>query len=125
MPKHDIRNDEDIKVLVHTFYANVQDDERLGYIFNEYAGVDWNLHLPRMVDFWSNLLFQTKRYEGRPFRKHLPLPIEKQDFHLWFGLFEKTVDELFKGERAGHAKEMAGRIAASFLLRMEMKGRFE
>lgn len=125
MSKNDIRNDEDIRKLVHTFYGKVQDDERLGYIFNDFAEVDWDKHLPKMVDFWSNLLFQTRRYEGKPFRQHLPLPIEKQDFSRWFGLFESTVDELFHGERANHAKEMAARIASSFSIRMEIDGKFD
>lgn len=125
MLKHDIKGDEDVRKLVNTFYKKVQKDERLGYIFNDYAEVDWDTHLPKMVDFWSNLLFQTRRYEGRPLRKHFPLPIEKQDFQRWFGLFESTVDELFEGERADYAKEMAARIASSFSLRMEMVGKFD
>lgn len=125
MNKTDIRNDEDIKILVHTFYGNVQDDERLSYIFNDFAGVDWDSHLPRMVDFWSNLIFQTGRYKGRPFRQHLPLPIQKEDFHRWYGLFEKTVDCCFEGERAEYAKEMASKIASAFSLRMEMEGKFQ
>lgn len=122
---HDIRNDEDVRELVHTFYGKVQEDERLGYIFNDFADVDWDSHLPKMVDFWSNLLFQTGRYKGRPFRQHIPLPIQKEDFSLWFGLFESTVDELFKGEKANYAKEMAAKIASSFALRMEMDGKFD
>ena len=73
----DIADDEDVKTLVHVFYDKVQQDERLGYIFNDYADVDWDHHLPRMVDFWSNLLFQTRRYHGRPFRQHLPYLYKK------------------------------------------------
>lgn len=121
----DIKNDEDIEKLVHTFYNKVQEDERLGYIFNDFAEVDWDNHLPKMVDFWSNLIFQTGRYKGRPFRQHLPLPIEKMDFNRWYNLFEKTVDEFFEGERADHAKEMAGKIASGFSIRLEMEGKFE
>lgn len=125
MAKHDIRHDNDVGELVYTFYGKVQKDERLGYIFNDFADVEWNQHLPKMVDFWSNLLFQTGRYKGKPFRQHLPLPIEKEDFSRWLGLFETTVDELFEGERASYAKEMAGKVAASFALRMEMDGKFD
>lgn len=121
MKRTDIRNDDDIRIMVHTFYGKVQDDERLGYIFNEFAGVDWDHHLPRMVDFWSNLIFRTGRYEGQPFRLHLPLPIQTNDFHIWYNLFTETVDCCFEGERAEYAKEMAGRIAASFSLRMAME----
>lgn len=122
---HDIRNDSDIRNLVHTFYNKVQQDDRLGYIFNEAADVDWDTHLPKMVDFWSNLLFQTGRYKGQPFRRHLPLPVEKMDFQRWYNLFEETVDSLFMGEKAEHAKEMAGKIASSFSLRMGMEGKFD
>lgn len=122
---HDIRNEEDIKELVHAFYDKVQKDERLGYIFNEVAEVDWDRHLPNMVDFWSNLLFQTGRYEGRPFRQHMNLPIKKMDFGRWYKLFEETVDERFEGEKADYAKEMAGKIASSFSVRFKMDGKYE
>jgi hemoglobin len=121
----DIRNDDDITTFVHAFYHKVQKDERLGYIFNEFAGVDWDHHLPRMVDFWSNILFQNRRFKGRPLRKHMPLPIEKEDFDRWLGLFGETIDEHFQGEKADDAKEMASKIASSFAIRMEMEGKFE
>ena len=122
---HDIRNDDDIQTFVHAFYNKVEKDERLGYVFNDIAEVDWDHHLPRMVDFWSNILFQSRRFKGRPLRKHMPLPIEKEDFTRWLGLFEETIDEYFEGEKADYAKEMAGKIASSFAIRMEMEGKFE
>jgi len=117
----DISSDKDIRKLVHYFYDKVQQDERLGYIFNDYADVNWDKHLPKMVDFWSNLLFQTRRYKGRPFRQHLPLPIQRGDFNRWYNLFEETVDELFNGKKADYAKEMAGKIAVSFSVRLDVK----
>lgn len=121
----DIQTEEDIATLVHAFYAKVENDERLGYIFNDHAEVDWDEHLPKMVDFWSKLLFQTKRYQGRPFRQHMPLPIKQEDFGRWVGLFKETVNEHFEGEKADHAIEMAGKIASSFSVRMEMEGKFQ
>lgn len=121
----DITDDEDVEKLVHSFYRKVQNDKRLGYIFNDYAEVNWDEHLPKMVDFWSNLLFQTGRYDGRPFRQHASLPVEKMDFSRWYNLFEETVDELFEGEKADHAKAMAGKIASSFSVRLQMDGKFK
>ncbi|MGK7370788.1 MAG: group III truncated hemoglobin [Candidatus Halalkalibacterium sp. M3_1C_030] len=125
MSEKDLSSDEDIRRLVHAFYDRVQQDERLGYIFNDAAGVDWETHLPKMVDFWSNLIFQTNRYRGRPFRQHMPLPIQRGDFERWFGLWTETVDELFEGKNAEYAKEMAGKIASSFSIRLEMDGKFD
>lgn len=118
----DLQSDQDVEVLVHTFYEKVQKDERLGYIFNDIANVDWDDHLSKMVDFWSNLLFQTGRYKGRPFRQHMPLPIKEGDFNRWYRLFEDTVDELYEGEEAKFAKQLARNIASSFELRMEKDG---
>ena len=122
---HDIRNDDDIKKLVHEFYDRVQKDERLGYIFNDVAEVNWDKHLPNMVDFWSNVLFQTRRYKGRPYRQHVELPIKQMDFGRWYNLFVDTVDEHFEGEKAEYAKEMAANIANSFSTRMAMDGKFD
>lgn len=122
---HDIRDDEDIETLVHAFYDRVQEDERLGYIFNDVAEVNWDRHLPNMVNFWSNVLFRTQRYEGRPYRQHLALPIERMDIGRWYNLFVHTVDQHFEGENADYAKKMAGKIASSFSVRMEMDGKFE
>ena len=121
----DIQNDHDIKTFVHAFYSKVEKDERLGYIFNDHAKVDWEEHLPNMVDFWSNILFRTGHYKGRPFRQHLPLPIKKEDFGRWLGLFEETIDEHFEGRKADYAKEMAGKIASSFAIRLQMEGKFD
>lgn len=70
-------------------------------------------------------MLQTRRYKGPPFRQHLPLPIQKEDFYRWYNLFTETVDDCFEGERAEYSKEIASKIAASFSLRMEMEGKFE
>lgn len=116
--KTDIENHKDVEQLVHSFYDKVQQDDRLNYIFNDFAKVHWVSHLPKMVDFWSNLLFQTGRYKGHPFRQHVSLPIEYGDFERWVLLFEQTVNELFEGKKAELAKELAGKIASSFSIRL-------
>src|SRR5690625_7658378 len=121
--KTDIRNDADIKLLIDTFYARVERDERLGYIFNDVASVDWEHHLPRMVDFWSQILFRTGRFNGRHYRKHEPHPILPSEFELWLGLFSETAEELYRGEQAEYAKEMAARIASAFMIKMHCGGK--
>ncbi len=37
-----------------------------------FAGPDMTEHLPRVVDFWSTLLFRTGRYDGNVFRPAPP-----------------------------------------------------
>ncbi|HYE30835.1 MAG TPA: group III truncated hemoglobin [Methylomirabilota bacterium] len=114
----DIRNEEDIQKLVHTFYDKVNADELLGPIFNDVAKVNWEEHLPHLCRFWSTLLFRTMTFEGRPFPKHAALPIQREHFVRWVGLFTGTVDELFAGPKAEEAKNYARSIADSFQLRL-------
>jgi hemoglobin len=120
--KSDILTEADCVTLVHTFYERVQQNDRLNYIFNDFAHLDWTHHLPKMIDFWSNIILQTGRYKGNPYQSHLHLPIREQDFSLWLSLFHETVDDLFTGERANHAKNIAEKVADMFVMRMKMDG---
>ena len=113
-PRPDIATEADIRLLVDGFYAKVGQDVLLGPVFNDVAHVDWPRHLPVMYDFWSSLLLGTTRYHGRPFPKHVPLPIDATHFQRWVALFEANVNELFAGPRAEEAKVRARGIATLF-----------
>lgn len=113
-PRPDIATEADIRLLVDGFYAKVNHDALLDPVFNGFAHVDWPQHLPRMYDFWSSLLLGTTRYHGRPFPKHVPLPIDATHFQRWVALFEANVNELFAGPRAEEAKVRARGIATLF-----------
>ena len=113
-PQPDIVSEADIRLLVDGFYAKVVQDALLGPVFDDFAHVDWPRHLPVMYDFWSSLLLGTTRYSGRPFPKHLPLPIGAAHFQRWLALFEANVNELFAGPRADEAKVRAQSIATLF-----------
>jgi hemoglobin len=114
---NDIATEQDIKLLVDSFYERVNQDELLGPIFNEVARVDWEHHLPSMYAFWSSMLFRTMTYKGRPWPKHAPLPVQKEHFERWLSLFCQTVDSLFAGPKATEAKSIALSIADTFQTR--------
>jgi len=113
--KHDIGNRADIQQLVNTFYEKVRRDETIGYLFNDVAKVNWEHHLPRMYDFWENIIFQTGSFRGNPMTAHIQLhqqsPLTKEHFARWQQLFLQTVDELFEGEKAELTKQRAMSIA--------------
>ncbi len=109
-----IESREDIKLLVDTFYAKVNRDPLLSPVFNDVAKVHWESHLPTMYNFWSSMLLGDFSYQGNPFLKHIPLPIEKLHFDRWLHLFDETIHENFIGEKAEEAKKRAGSIAAMF-----------
>ena len=118
----DITTEADVRLLVDTFYAKVNHDALLDPVFNGFAHVDWPQHLPKMYDFWSGLLLGTARYQGRPFPKHVPLPIAAIHFQRWVALFQATVDELFAGPRAEEAKLRGQAIAQVFQVRLQERG---
>ena len=113
--KTDIRNRKDIEKLVNAFYDKVKKDDVIGYLFNDVAKVKWELHLPRMYDFWENILFYSGNYSGSPMVVHKELhqksPMNQQHFHHWNDLFSETVDKLFEGVKANEIKERASNIA--------------
>lgn len=113
-PMEDIRNLDDIKQMVDTFYDKVNSDPELSYIFNDVAQVDWVKHLPIMYAFWNKILFSEGDYRGNPFEKHIPLPIESQHFERWVQLFIENIDAQFEGEKAQEVKLRAQSIAYVF-----------
>ncbi|GAA4356462.1 group III truncated hemoglobin [Hymenobacter saemangeumensis] len=118
----DISTEADIRLMVDTFYGKVNHDALLAPIFNGFAQVNWESHLPIMYDFWSSILLGSARYHGRPFPKHLPLPIDATHFKRWLELFLTTVDELYAGPKAEEAKLRALNIANMFEYRLRQRG---
>lgn len=114
----DIATEQDIKLLVDAFYDRVNRDDLLGPIFNGFANVNWEEHLPTMYSFWSQMLFRTGSYRGRPWPKHAVLPVAKEHFERWVSLFCQTVDALFSGPKAAEAKSVALSIADTFQTRL-------
>jgi hemoglobin len=112
--KKEIKTEEDVKLLVDTFYAKVNKDELLSPVFNGQAQVDWEEHLPKMYKFWGTQLIGTANYFGRPFPPHAALHIGREHFERWLQLFIETVDELFTGMSAQMARQKAKNIAAVF-----------
>lgn len=109
-----IQSREEIQEMVDSFYAKVNQDSLLSPVFNDFAEVNWEKHLPVMYDFWSTILLGEMSYKGNPFLKHIPLPVEKVHFDRWLKLFHETIDEHFKGEIAEEAKKRAASIAGIF-----------
>ena len=94
--------------------------ELLAPVFNEVAGVNWDLHLPNMYRFWSSILLRTQSYHGQPWPKHAALPVGVEHFTRWLELFKGTVDEHFAGPKAVEAKNAAASIADTFQNRLQL-----
>lgn len=107
--------DENLHDVLVAFYAAVADDPLLAPYF---AALDMGAHMPRIVAFWSTMLFRTGRYSGNAFRPHQSMPgLTAQHFSHWVATLEHTADARFAGENTDRMKDLAHRIANSMQLR--------
>ena len=117
--KYDIQYRDDIIKLVDKFYEKVVKDDIIGHIFNEVVHVDWKAHLPRMYDFWENILFYTGNFDGNPMSTHKTLnqrtPMDFTHFNRWNTIFFETVDSFFKGDKAEEIKKRALNISKAMM----------
>ena len=125
--KPDISNREDLFLLVQQFYEKLLADPTISYLFIDVAKIDLAHHLPILVDFWENILFDAPSYRKNAMQPHLDLhaksPIEDHHFETWLRYFKATVDELFEGEKAFQAKERATSIATIMKIRVKQFSR--
>ena len=113
-----IPSEEQIRDLVHGFYAKIRADQELGPIFDR-AIADWDPHLEKMCAFWSSVMRMSGRYHGSPMAAHLRLKTVQPDhFQRWLGLFAEAAHERFASELAEAFISRAENIARSLQLGM-------
>ncbi len=121
--KADISSRADIEKMVLQFYEAVKADKTIGFIFTEVVHMNWEKHIPVIVDFWETILLDNPVYTKNAMEVHYDLnkkiPLQKEHFSSWVHLFTTTVDDLFEGKIAALAKRRAKSIAAVMLFKME------
>ncbi len=119
----DIKNINDIKILLDTFYTKVLKDEVIGYIFTDIAKLKVEKHMPILYAFWDSVIFGTANYKGNAMLTHIELnkkeALTDAHFDRWQMLYFETVDELFVGEKANLAKDRVK--AMRFLMQMKIE----
>jgi hemoglobin len=117
--KTDIKNRADIEKLVTVFYGRVMEDPAISYFFSDVAKVNWEMHLPKMSDFFENILLFSGNYDGNPMVVHEELhkkrEVKREHFQHWKTLFDATVDELFIGAKAEEIKQRTNNIAEAMM----------
>lgn len=103
---------DDIRSLVHAFYARVRQDPLLGPVFEAHVH-DWDGHLQTLVGFWSWLVLRQGGFSGAPMPRHARLPdLSWAHFERWLALWRLTTAELERPQLQTLVDGMAARIAA-------------
>ncbi len=113
---NDIKNREDLYLIVKEFYKKLPLDKDLKHFFEKFNDkMILEEHLQTLVDFWDDILFFTGAYKRNAMLPHLELHlknrIEEPHFTAWLRLFRQSVDENFAGENAETVKSRAESIA--------------
>ena len=120
--KKDITTRADIEKLIVQFYEAVKKDPTIGFIFTDAIPINWENHIPLIVDFWETILLDNMVYKKNAMEVHYDLnkkiSLKKEYFASWLLLFCSTVDKLFTGKTATLAKTRAASIAAVMEFKM-------
>ncbi|MFN8283300.1 MAG: group III truncated hemoglobin [Chitinophagales bacterium] len=113
--KQDIQTRADIDLLVKTFYDKLLQDDLLKPIFIKMVLPNLDEHLTTIANFWDSILLDANNYRGNVTEKHFEVdkqfPLRSQEFEKWLFYWSQTIDELFTGDKAEHAKFRAKSIA--------------
>jgi len=124
MNTKDITSREDIQSLIEDFYENVKLDDTLGIIFNQIIPINWDHHIPLIVDFWETILLDNPLYKNNAMEKHFDINkiylLKKEHFDAWLALFYSSIDKNFYGPVAELAKKRAASIAGIMQFKMHI-----
>ena len=115
--KRELNNREDIEFLVHSFYERILNDEMLAPFFKT---LDFEMHLPKMIDFWCFVLVGETGYSTNVVEKHIHMPLNAEHFERWLEIFNNTLDDYFEGENVEIAKQRAFTIAWTTKSKMKL-----
>lgn len=112
----DIESRADIDAIIRAFYTEARKDVHLGYLFDEVAKIDWEIHIPIIVDFWESIVLGSVEYKRNAMEPHFVLhrksPLLHIHFEKWLKYFHHTINALFAGPNADMMKQRADSIAA-------------
>lgn len=126
MPYQSI-TEENIEILVRSFYRQVLDDKILAPFFiaklgNDFQGHAWEEHLSLLTEFWKFVALGYDGYSGNPLEPHMHInDINKEAFEQWLKLFHHTVDICYTPSTGKYLKEKSLDIAQNFMRRLNIQ----
>lgn len=107
-------NENNIRLLVDSFYAKARKHPKLGPVFEETIQDQWDSHFEKLYRFWETHLLKRITYTGSPVPLHHDLNLKVTDFDIWLQLFFDTIDEIYTGDAASKVKIVADTFVRSF-----------
>lgn len=119
----DIENNDDLYLLVDEFYKKLLSDSSIAYIFTDIVKIQLEEHLPILVTFWSQAIFNTGGYFKNLTQIHLDINqqeyLSPELFKIWLTHFNTAVDENFTGSNAEKIKTQALSIGTVLQIKIQ------
>ncbi len=117
--RRDIETRADVESVVHQFYDDLIKDDRVGLFFTEVVSLDFKVHLPVIISFWSSILLGDHTYQGNPMLKHIELSrkmkIDESHLERWLSIWRKNLEQSHEGVVTELAKAKAEQIGMLIL----------
>ena len=110
----DISTNDDVKLLVDTFYSRAQQNDFIGPIFERLIK-NWDEHHVKLYQFWRTVILKQAAYRAKPVQMHFKMGLTQAHFDCWLVIWKGTVDDLFEGENANIAKYRGEKMSEAFL----------
>ena len=120
----DIETQDDLYFLVDNLYQRLLSDSSISYIFTDVVKIKLEEHLPILVTFWSQAIFDTGGYFNNLTKIHLDIN-EKEKltlelFTIWLNHFNAAVDDNFIGNNAEKIKTQALSLATVMQIKINI-----
>jgi len=119
-----IENQDDLYFLVNNFYQRLLSDKSISYIFTDVVKIKLEEHLPILVTFWSQAIFDTGGYYNNLTKIHLDInqkeKLTPELFTIWSNHFNASVDENFLGNNAEKIKIQALSLATVMQIKINI-----
>ena len=121
----DILNQDDLYLLVDKFYKKLLDDNRINFIFTDVVKIKIEEHLPILVTFWSQMIFETGGYTNNLTDIHLKIDklkhLTTEMFDIWIGYFNQTIDENYIGNNCTEIKKQAKNLSVILQIKINQQ----
>jgi hemoglobin len=120
----DIENKDDLYYLVDNFYKRLLSDASISYLFTDVVKIKLEEHLPILVTFWSQAIFDTGGYFNNLTKIHLDINrkenLTPELFTIWLNHFKNSVDDNFVGTNAEKIKTQALSLATIMQIKINI-----
>ncbi len=123
----DILDIDDLYLLVEDFYRKLLFDKSISYIFTDVVKIKLEEHLPILVTFWAQVIFDTGGYFNNLTQIHLDISekeyLTPELFTIWLKHFNSAVDENFMGTNSEKIKTQALSLATVMQIKINLNGK--